>query len=616
MKRLSVLIITVLLAELAIYAVMDYSRGLRLDDYYRSKVTISENNLKSALSAYEQIFTNVIQQKIDTREVKTLMLKAADEEYNRDIYRNRLRIETQPIFDSLRSIGLSHMQYHMPDGTSLLRMHRPFYYGDSLAPFRKTVMQANHTDKMIQGFENGRHLVAYRYVFPLDMDGDHIGSAEMAVGLKEMIQALNRLYGIGYSYILDKEKVFQNYTAETIDKYLNNSISDTYFMESCDACITSEEYACSQTEIHSKLMTSIVDTNKTRLTEYKPFSEIVHTDCDDILLTYIPVITVDGNGVGYIISHGLVEDYRVIINTYRVLFVSVSMIALSLIIIFAALDNSRRKTLRMNEALERKVTEKVIELQNKDQFLMQQSKMATMGEMVTSILHQWKQPINSISMISDIVLIDIDKKCDDEEIKESLKNIKEQTMFMSQTGADFLNFMKPSKNKTVFNVAEAVEDVIHLFEFSFDRYNIGFEKEFTPDVDESANVLGYPNEFKHIILNFFNNSRDSIVDYRERLVDAGEDISVFKGIIKIMIAIDGGTVIVKVSDTGGGIPANILNRVFVKHFSTKADQGSGIGLYMCKEMVEKSMNGTINVCNIIGGAEFTLTFRKAEKGQD
>jgi signal transduction histidine kinase len=270
----------------------------------------------------------------------------------------------------------------------------------------------------------------------------------------------------------------------------------------------------------------------------------------------------------------------------------------------------------MNEALERKVTEKVIELQNKDQFLMQQSKMATMGEMVTSILHQWKQPINSISMISDIVLIDIDKKCDDEEIKESLKNIKEQTMFMSQTGADFLNFMKPSKNKTVFNVAEAVEDVIHLFEFSFDRYNIGFEKEFTPDVDESANVLGYPNEFKHIILNFFNNSRDSIVDYRERLVDAGEDISVFKGIIKIMIAIDGGTVIVKVSDTGGGIPANILNRVFEKHFSTKADQGSGIGLYMCKEMVEKSMNGTINVCNIIGGAEFTLTFRKAEKGQD
>jgi len=87
--------------------------------------------------------------------VKTLMLKAIKKEKNRDIYRNRLRIETQPVFDILRSIGLSHMRYHMPDSTSLLRMHRPFYYGDTLAPFRQTVITANKTDKMVKGFENG-----------------------------------------------------------------------------------------------------------------------------------------------------------------------------------------------------------------------------------------------------------------------------------------------------------------------------------------------------------------------------------------------------------------------------------------------------------------------------
>lgn len=609
MKRTIVLILIVLITEMLIYYVIDNAKSKRLDEYYRSKTIIHENSISSALSAYEQIFRNVLNYKIDSTEVKNLIHGALNDSKNIDIYRNRLRMETQPIFESLKTIGLSHMQYHLPDGTSLLRMHKPFFYGDSLSDFRQTVVDANATGKLVQGYENGRHLLAYRFVFPLSMNGEHLGTVEMAVGLTQMIEALNRLYGMGYSYILEKEKVFKNYTIESIASYSDDSISETFIMKSCDACSIELHSGYDEAEVHEHILQSVNNNNK--ISSYEAFSEIYTDEHGDVLMDYSPVVTYNGQGVGYVIRHGVVQDYRAILNTYSSLFISVSMISLSIIFIIFAMDKSRSKIKKMNEQLERKVCEKVLELQNKDQFLMQQAKMATMGEMVTLILHQWKQPINSISMISDIALMDLESESSTEELKENLKNIKKQTQFMSHTGSDFLNFMKPSKEKTVFNVAEAVDELIKLFEFSFDRYNIGFEKDYAPDVEESANILGYKNEFKHVMLNFFNNSRDSIIEYRELMVEEGEDISKFVGLITVYIGLTGENVVVKVLDTGGGIPFHIIDKIFKKHFSTKADKGSGIGLYMSKEMVEKSMNGTIKVSNVIGGAEFTLTFPKA-----
>jgi len=504
------------------------------------------------------------------------------------------------------------MQYHFPDGTSLLRMHRPFYYGDSLAEFRQTIMDANAEMKPVKGFENGRHLLAYRFVYPLKLDGENIGSVEMAVGLSQIIQHLNRVYGIGYSYIIEKDKVFQDYTAEVVGNFKKNSISDKYFMQSCNACINAEDDSCSLEDIRSELLYSIKVRNKERLNTYTAFSEIVKDNGDTILITYLPIIDYNGNGSGYIISHGIVYDYRTIIKEYLLLFVTISMVAVCIILILAAMDNSRRRAKNLSIELEKKVSEKIVELEDKEHFFAQQTKMATMGEMMTSIMHQWKQPINSISMISDIILFEGNKKCDDEDIIENLKHIKDQAFFMSQTGSDFMNFMKPSKNKSVFNVAEAVEEVLNLFEFSFERYNIGFRKEFCQNVKEYGNIMGYPNEFKHVMLNFFNNSRDAIVAYREEMVSSGKDVADFKGVIGIKICIEDNNVIVRVSDTGGGIPFHVMPRIFEKHFSTKDSHGSGIGLYMTKEMVEKSMNGKISVNNTLDGAEFTLEFSRVQ----
>lgn len=609
MRRLIILLSLVICTEIVIYCALDFYRGARIDEYFKNKEMVFDNYINASVSSYEQIFNTIFKDKLDTTEVKVLLSGAVKDPAHRDRYRKWLRIYTQPVFDSLKSVGLMHMQFHLPDTTSFLRMHRPDFYGDKLEGIRTTMVKVSTQHVRVQGFENGRHLLAYRYIYPLEYEGVYVGSVEMSVGLSQFISNMNRLYDSGYSYILEKGKIFTNYSGEAMNKFKNLSISDNYIMEISNCC---SPYTCiDDGKLRNALIQSVTADNADKVKRYEDFVEIRNID-GDTLFTYHAIKDVNGTGMGYIISHNFVTDYGNITTTYNMLFVFISGIALAVMVIFFALDYSRVKARQLNTQLEIKVEEKVRELDEKEQFFAQQSKMVTMGEMLTSILHQWKQPVSSIKLIADLLLFDCGPSDTDKELYENLSNIKEQAEFMAQTGDDFRNFMKPSKEKTVFNIAEAVNDVIRLFEFSFTRYNTGFETEWNVEDGKAANVFGYPNEFKHVLLNFFNNSRDAIIQLRETLVEQGEDVSDFKGLISIYIWVEHGQVTVKVADTGGGIPDNIIGHIFEKHFSTKDEKGSGIGLYICKEMVERGMNGQISVRNVMGGAEFTLVFPAAE----
>lgn len=608
--RLTVYLIIILVLECLIFGVLKYAEGYRIESYLDNKNQIYENNFQSTVSSLSQVFTNVVESKISDREPLNYIKGALDDPANRDRYRNWLRVYTQPVFDSLKPIGLTHMQFHLPDGTSFLRMHKPFAYGDSLNVFRTTVRKANAEKKYIEGFENGRLLLAYRFVFPLELDGEHIGSVEMSVSIRGLIEKMNRIFSIAYAYVLEKDKIFKGYTFDTVKSIQGEHISSKYFMAKCNTCELHDHPSVLSEEVDDIIINSVVNTNAERLTRYESFSEVVVRD-EDIIFSYLPVVDVNGIGMGYIIAHAGVQGYRDIKFTFRIIFVFLSVGAVSILTVFIIQEYNRRKILFINSQLEKKVDEKVKELQDKELFVAQQSKMATMGEMVGSILHQLKQPINSIAMISDLLLFDCDKK-KNKEMYEQLSNIKEQAFFMSQTGDDFRNFMKTSKDKTVFNIAEAVDDVVNLFEFNFSKYSIGFERNYELGVEADANILGYPNELKHVLLNIFNNSRDAIISERERMVENDEDVSEFSGLIIVDILIEDYSVVMKVSDSGGGIPSDVIDKIFEKGFSTKADQGSGIGLFMSREMVEKTMNGTVRVKNILGGAEFCFTFPIAE----
>ncbi len=269
-------------------------------------------------------------------------------------------------------------------------------------------------------------------------------------------------------------------------------------------------------------------------------------------------------------------------------------------------DITKRKIMEndlreLNRSLEYRVNEEIENRRQNEQMLIQQSKMAAMGEMIGAIAHQWRQPLNALGIIvqdiSDAYEFgELDKKYLDETVKKSLNQIE----FMSKTIDDFRNFYRTSKNKEDFNIIEAINSVITLqgAQLKHNYIDIIIKSGESKDLI----ITGYPNEFKQVILNIISNARSAILEAREeRLLE--ED----SGDILIKHFKKKGSAVVSISNSGKNIPKEIIERIFEPYFTTKKpSEGTGIGLYMSKTIIEKNMGGMFYVNNIKNGVTFTI----------
>ncbi|MBF0556325.1 MAG: PAS domain S-box protein [Nitrospirae bacterium] len=255
---------------------------------------------------------------------------------------------------------------------------------------------------------------------------------------------------------------------------------------------------------------------------------------------------------------------------------------------------------KLNEHLMELVTEETQKRQQQEQLLIQQSKMADMGEMIGLIAHQWRQPLNAIGMVvQDIKEAYNYGELSEDYIKNTVDTTMKQVFFMSKTIEDFKDFFKPAKEKVRFNVKSAIEGIISMFEHLFKKSDV--DVSVRTGQDTMLFTDGYPNEFKQVILNIMNNSKDAITSKRE----SGDMI---QGRIEINIInnIEINKVIISISDNGGGIPGHIIDKIFDPYYTTKGEKGTGIGLYMSKTIIETNMGGSLEVSNVDGGAKFVI----------
>ena len=258
------------------------------------------------------------------------------------------------------------------------------------------------------------------------------------------------------------------------------------------------------------------------------------------------------------------------------------------------------------EALNRTLTDRMKKETEKrmhqEQLLIHQSKLAEMGEMIGLIAHQWKQPLNNLGLI----IQDLEEAYDYGEMNKSyleqiIKNSVEQIDFMSTTIDDFRNFFRPSKEITPFRVDEAFRQVFSILSPQMKRNYIDIH--LVTNHSDNDRIVGMENEFKQVILNLLNNSKDAIVDSREK----GNLNEEEKGDIFLSTETQEGKLIICISDNGGGISDSAINNVFESYFTTKEDSiGTGIGLHMCKVIIEEKMGGQIFGANKGNGAIFTL----------
>jgi signal transduction histidine kinase len=251
---------------------------------------------------------------------------------------------------------------------------------------------------------------------------------------------------------------------------------------------------------------------------------------------------------------------------------------------------------RYAEALEEKISQE--RKKNKEQalFLLQQNRLAQMGELISMIAHQWRQPLNNLSLINQLLVNKFQKgKLDEDGVEYFKVNSKKQIEFMSSTIDDFRNFFKHSETEKEFDIASVVHNVINLSGPVFEKNGISI----IYDLEKKCKVLAHENSFAQVVLNIMNNAKDALIerDVKEKQIHVSLDAQ-------------GEDVLLSVEDNAGGIDSSIIEKIFDPYFSTKTNKnGTGLGLYMSKMIIEEQMKGDLKVQTTENGAKFIISVK-------
>ena len=239
------------------------------------------------------------------------------------------------------------------------------------------------------------------------------------------------------------------------------------------------------------------------------------------------------------------------------------------------------------------ITERV----QQKQFLIQQSKLAEMGDMVAAIAHQWNEPLVELSaLVQDIQTSYLLNELKDIDVKDFVNDSMIQIIYMSKTLSDFRNFLKPSTKKKLFSISKALNEINEIIGKQVFYSNIQMNFNYK-NKNEELLIYGYENEFKQVLLNLINNAKNKIV---EKKLDFSKKAKIEINIIKTKTHN-----IIEIMDDGGRIEDKIINSIFEPFFSTK-ENGTGFGLYMAKVIIEDKMRGTISVKNDDEFVVFTI----------
>jgi len=259
---------------------------------------------------------------------------------------------------------------------------------------------------------------------------------------------------------------------------------------------------------------------------------------------------------------------------------------------FKTVARQQEELQELTHTLEKRVTEKTEENSRKDRMLIHQARLAELGEMIGNIAHQWRHPLTRLSLLlQNIKALNKKNRLTPEKMTNMLDLANEQIFFMSDTIDNFKDFYRQGEEKKHFTIEHAYTKVVEMIGHNLKHNNItiSYEKE------SPISIYGNQNEFSQVLLNLIINARDALLSNKTD-----------KPMILIQAFQERDVHILKITDNAGGIPIEILEQVFEPYFSTKGDQGTGIGLYMVRTIIQDKFNGTVAVDNTDTGAIFII----------
>ncbi len=251
----------------------------------------------------------------------------------------------------------------------------------------------------------------------------------------------------------------------------------------------------------------------------------------------------------------------------------------------------------LNLTLQNRVQEEIAKNREKEQLLVEKSRFIALGEMISNIAHQWRQPLSELSSILMNIkfkynIDTLDKQSMQKKIDEADKVIE----YMSQTIDDFRNFFMPKKEKEKFFLYTIIDSVMSIISSSLENNNI----KVNIMIDKTITIDTYLNEYQQVVLNIIQNAKDVLISNK-----------ISNGTITISGYEENNFIVLTIEDNGGGIKTEPKNKIFEPYFTTKSQaNGTGIGLYMSKIIIDKNMSGKLKVKNTKNGAKFFISIPK------
>ncbi|MEA2017074.1 MAG: ATP-binding protein [Campylobacterota bacterium] len=544
----------------------------------------------------------------------------------RKVLRDKLYRLLTPMYKRINSRGIFQFQFVFPNNITFLRMHKPDKYGDDLTNIRYSFAHTNKTKETVIGFEQGKTTHAFRYTYPVyDKKGNHLGALETSLGSNTVQEKLSNVNKI-HSHFLVNKKVFETniWEGEDLKQNYIQSIEHKDYMFTLTKGYSDNKLK----NMKNNIIKHLEDKIDQKISTKNPFSVYHILEDTAKIITFLPIKNTQEKEISaYIVSYTTDKN----IYTTHDDFVKYNIIrffGLFLIFYFIYKNLNRKNELEievakqtkelkeLNENLEQKIIIEVEKNKHIQEQLFKSEKLASMGDMIGNIAHQWRQPLSVIS--TGATGMKMQKEYNvltDELFIQTCDAINDNAQYLSKTIDDFRNFIKGDRNKTIFSLKNNIDGFLHLVEGPIKSHNINI----ILNLQEDIKIDGYENELTQCLINIFNNAKEELIkkdtnvsfDSTNKKNYNNEDRLIFITTKKI-----DKKVIISIKDNAGGIPEDILPKIFEPYFTTKhKSQGTGLGLHMTYNLIVDGMNGTIEATNVnyehankeYIGAEFSIS---------
>lgn len=585
-KQLTKAIIKIRYILILIFILSSFLTSLTIDNISKNKIQEHLNN-KTVMytKAYQTIYNQYaeLSQILHTEIIDRshlddkLYFLMKNENINTDKLRKEIYISLRKRFLQLEEKHIASINVILPDDTIFLKMKNIKSHSHKISKLRHLPSKVNEMKIALNTFETGVKGSGFRFAYPIHHDNTYVGLLCFTFDAAAITSAIMRDYYVLSNFFID-------------DKYMNKEFiqkNDQYIPSNHQGYLFNKEVLKVLKKVSRKDIQELLPTKETTTLTHKNFhSQIAKTIYDantNLTITTIPIIhkiTHENQAVLTIRSKD--ETIPTLTKNYNIITI-LSIIILATLFFIAYITYSRIK--------KDKAQAQYNFLQEKR--ILEQAKFAQMGEMVGNIAHQWRQPLSTISTTSSgmKLILEMNDTYDKDQAIQNLDMITDTCKHLSETINHFMNFIKEKRELQEVIIQERIQEVLYIVGAALENNHIQIRQQL--NIDNPMKIKLVLGELSQVLLNIINNSKDALVP-----------LTIDEKWIQITCKQEDNKAIITIEDNAGGIPEDIIDKVFDPYFTTKHQtEGTGIGLYMSKNIIEKNLKGKLYVKNTQYGAK-------------